>query len=567
MILNAFRSPNDRRYNEERLQQLSPSAKHVTRDAYRLGLGIPEPKAFEKLVDSYIKNKNEDLLEQVKESFTLTPDQEKPYNAILKLQAALKEELQLFTDAVTKLPANTHADVLQNIAQEEQRIILAKIKVLNKITAEFTEGLIPKATTGTAAGAGTETATDTTGSATKPTLSASETRDLAEKFGVSGDKSDTPKDPALEKLEQDLTDNITDMHRAAQLQRDRIPLLAALTANKRKHRRMINTFQAMSDSAAELFGRKKDSPDGAGVNMMGSKQDQEINKLCKAMQKLDLAGSTQKKLGEAKENLKKAEARLKKAEEKDDQENIEKYNKEIEEYKKQIAALDQDIATRAQKASAEMQGTGYLWELLGYDPALTALSGRKITPIANAQGLGFSMNFPAPMFDPLYYTSSEHNTKADLVCMVELIKVSGAKEIEVNITSGFFKNPKRALRLAQEAWEAALEVGFDEKDITIMIDGSPRTKEQLYQDLDRQSGKETGKYKAKEQRAESFKQTAHAARSQAATSAPHEMARQEHIFRKILQAGRDKLDALAPDLPTPPAEDSAVPTVPTAGGA
>jgi hypothetical protein len=578
--LNTFRATDGYRFNETRLQQISPSSKENMINAYNGELGIPHADAFEKHVEDYLKIENDALKKQLGNSVDRTTDQNATYDKLVALQTELTNELVNFTDKVTKLPANTHAETLASVAKEEQAIILAKIKVLNKETLAFTQDLTPKTRTDTAkagaaaagsamgtAGAGT-TAAGTAAPATvatKPLIDASAAKAAKAALSALSDTSDNAEDKALKELGEKLTDTITNMERAATLERGRIPLFAVLVGNQRRQNLFTSTINSMKEPFS-LFSSTKASP----FSVLSTGADQKgVKRLRDAMQHLALTGQDQKALDEARANLQKAETGLEKAKKRDEKadntDEIKKYNDEIKKYNEEIAEQQKKIAAGAEKAAQELQGKeGRYFGLVGYDPGLTALSGKKITVTANDQGLGFALNFPAPILDPNYWSSSEHNTKADLVCLAELVKATGAKTITTTIKSGMFPNPERELMLAQEAWEAALEVGFEEDKITIKMGNKTFTKENLkdlYEDLDKQSGKETGKHAGKQERAKSFQETAANARADAATksakNAPKEIEQQQKVFKDAMAAGRNNLEKLAP---TPPSESAAPPT-------
>jgi|GEM_PF-2286756 len=586
--LNAFRLTGDYRYNESRLEQMSPKHKEVLINSYNGTLGIPKPDAFENLVREYLKNQNETLSEQLKKS-ALTDEQKAKYNQLDGLRTALIYELINFTDKIKKLPANTHADALTMEANEEKKIILDKLQLLNKQTEAFTSGLTTPNTTstantantttpGTSTGTGPDTGTTTgaggtgvggvgvgAGTGTDTTTStrsvATETKTQTdagagttppkkaltpEEIAAMGDFVDAqnkafneaPSTPELGELEKQLTGTINDMHRAAQLERDRIAIFATLTANKRKQSLLTRTFENLSqEGITGLFGAQKAKP--PSVLYTGAEQPG-IEKLRKAMRLMDPPRQVQDDLKEAQENLEKTETRLKKANDDNDQDKIDQYKKEKENYEATIKKLRQKITPDTTKALLELNGqAGFFLGLTGYNPGLTALSGKKITVTADGQGLGFSMDFPRPIFDPGYYTSSQHNTKGDLLSMAELVKATGAKSITGTITCD---NPKMARRLAQEAYEAALEVGFDEEKITIYMNGQKMTAETLFQDLDPQSKQDTGKYTAKKQRAKALGDIANQGRDAVKKTHKPEIDKQQGALKSALKSGRDELD-------------------------
>ncbi|MDF1684142.1 MAG: hypothetical protein P1U36_05750 [Legionellaceae bacterium] len=650
--LNAFRLTGDFRYNETRLEQMSPAHKEVMINSYNGTLGIPKPDTFQVHVETYLTTQDEALAEKVVDKTLLSPEQQETYDKLklqsskenlsteqletyneLKLEAlekvlspnqlktykqletkktALRNELKAFTAQLEKLPSNTHADTLAALSQEklggavlgvaevERDTLIKHLKRLNQQTEAFTKSLEkdnPSNTTNTAstttpgastgagitAGAGrtgvgvggvgattgasdtivdtgTSTGTTTTnipspdGTTTAPPIPMTEAdaKNLGKNLdALSAQLNTPPSTPDLDELEKQLTGTITDMHRAAQLERDRIPLLATLTANKRKQQLFTSTISKLRHPT-KLFGEHKAKP--PSVLFTGDDQAG-VENLREAMRLLDRPNQAQTALNEAEENLEKTETRLKKANDDNDQDKIDQYKKEKKEYEATIETLKKQTAPDLAKARDLMNGASG-WELFGYNPGLTALSGKKITVTADGQGLGFHMDFPRPIFDPGYYTSAQHNTKADLVCMAELVKATGAKTVTATITC---HNPKMAQRLAQEAFEAALEVGFDEEKITVLMNGQKMTKETLYQHLDKQTGKETGKYRAKQQRADSLKNIASQGRDAAKSTHKTEIEKQQASLKNALQDGRDELDAaFKNDANTPDASPTSI---------
>tara|TARA_R110002126_G_scaffold272886_1_gene417120 strand:+ start:26456 stop:28276 length:1821 start_codon:yes stop_codon:yes gene_type:complete len=561
--LNAFRLTGDYRYNESRLEQMSPAHKEVMINSYNSTLGIPKPGTFQEHVNQYLKDQDAVLNTKIGDPTQLSQAQNNTYAQLETLKAALRTQLENFTGKITNLPSNTHAEALANEATEEKRRILDKLKLLNQQTEAFTSGLTtpnttnstnpantttPGTTNAGGAGAGTgvgTTATSNPAPGTTPNILSGQ----AAQNILNNLSTPPPSTPELDKLEKKLTGTITDMQRAAQLERDRIPVFATLQANKRKQQLFTRTIGRLPNPA-RLFKQKKANP--PSVLVTGDDQAG-VDNLRAAMRLLDLPGQDQEALKEAKKNLDQTETRLKKATEDNDQDKIDQYTQEKKDHEETIKKLNQHTSPQQIQQAAAMMNGGSAWELFGYNPGLTALSGKKITVTASEQGLGFSMHFPRPMFDPGYYTSSQHNTKGDLLSMVELIKATGAEKITVTIKCD---NPKMALRLAQEAYEATLEVGFDKDKITIFMNGQEMTADKLYQDSDQQSKPDPSKYMAKKQRAEKLQGIA--SQGRAAVKAKHgeEIKTQQASLKNALQSGRDELDAAFNNNSNPPTPSS-----------
>ena len=559
--LNLVRT-GEYRYNERALQRLAPKSKEILINAYNGLLELPEPDSFEENVKTYLTSQEETLNKHISANEPLTSEQLEKHQILTESLTNLKKELQIFTREIKRLPANTHAEALANIAQEERNTVLLKIKDLNKETQTLIRNLTTKqsnnqTTPSTPSTASSAEENTSAGTVSGRILTPDETAAISSKASAMEEAlkqtDDEVTNPEFEALEKKLTDIISNMRRAAQLERDRIPLFATLTANKRKQQLFSSMLNNMNNPFS-LFSTIKGTP--YSVHMTGKEQET-VSKLQNAMRTV---GLTNLALNEAKENLEKAKAGLKEATDKNNEENKKKYNDEIAACNIEINTLSEQLAQGAQSAEQELKGKdGYFFGLIGYDPGLTSLSGQKITPTVSGQGeLGFKIDFPAPIFDPFYYTSGEHNTKADLVCMAELVKATGAKGITTTISSGWLSNPKREHRLAQEAWEAALEAGFDEDKITIVFGGKIITKEnitELYQDIDKQTGKDTGKHAAKQQRAQASKQTADQARAEVKAAQAPQIKQQQEALKHALGAGRNKLsETVTNDLDAPPSQ-------------
>ena len=91
--------------------------------------------------------------------------------------------------------------------------------------------------------------------------------------------------------------------------------------------------------------------------------------------------------------------------------------------------------------------------------------------------LTFSIKFPAAWWHAGYYTAAKHNSKADLLFQAALVRGTGAKTIVTNINH---TNPTIATQLAREAFEAALEIGYQRDEITIKKNGAVIAEKDLF---------------------------------------------------------------------------------------
>jgi len=524
--LNVFRQTENYRYNEERLQQMSPVHREAMIQGYNDALGIPNPDAFEKHIKTYLKTKSlpDNISEEEKQEF-------KALNAQKDL---ITQEVALFTQAIQELPANTHAETLSQVAKAEQNRLLVNLQKFDSDWDTFTTKIKNKTPAPDAAAAAAATAaSDATTAAATPIITAGEAGDLTAALGTIGENLANGQSDAFNALETNLTSTVTEMHRAAQLERGRIPLLATLTANKRK----LKNFSLMS-SFTGLFTKKTPSPDG--VVMTGQDQT-EIKSLRKAMQKQDLSAEDQASLEAAQTKIKHAKSALAKATENGEEAKIKQYKDEIEAHQKTIKKL------QAKGQAGRQAAANTINELTGYDPGFKSLSGQKITVSADDQGLGFSLDFPRAIFDPGFYTSSEHNTKADLVCLAELVRASGAKNIEMTVNNSF--SPDKAKRLAREAWESALETGFSKDQITINMNGQLITEKNiqdiLYTTQDKNQNKQDKSVSSKFAVADQLADISAKERAKVTQGQVEQIKEQQNNFTEALENGRAKIKAKA----------------------
>ena len=106
-------------------------------------------------------------------------------------------------------------------------------------------------------------------------------------------------------------------------------------------------------------------------------------------------------------------------------------------------------------------------------------SGQRIGIQEGAEGqLNFSLQMPAyPWYGRnSYYTSKADHALNDLRIMAEMVKATGAKGIEFKIEQD---NPKLKLHMARKAFQAALDAGFEEDQIDIIVDGKRKSRTDL----------------------------------------------------------------------------------------
>ncbi|MDF1678844.1 MAG: hypothetical protein P1U32_09145 [Legionellaceae bacterium] len=83
--------------------------------------------------------------------------------------------------------------------------------------------------------------------------------------------------------------------------------------------------------------------------------------------------------------------------------------------------------------------------------------------------LTFSIKFPGLLTNRGYYTNARHNTKADLLFQAALVRGTGAPTIITDISH---TNLAMRQQLIQEAYDAAIEIGYKPDEITITANGS-----------------------------------------------------------------------------------------------
>lgn len=148
---------------------------------------------------------------------------------------------------------------------------------------------------------------------------------------------------------------------------------------------------------------------------------------------------------------------------------------EPEEYTVMLTGSDQEEIARLQKAMHAKSDMG-----LNANGGLVSVSGQSIIASKAGDNLQFSMLFPDAFLSRGYYTNSKHNTKADLLCLAELIKASKAKTIVANIRHD---NPELAQHLAREAFEACREAGYEPDQISITVNGAPKTHAEISKEM------------------------------------------------------------------------------------
>ncbi len=142
-------------------------------------------------------------------------------------------------------------------------------------------------------------------------------------------------------------------------------------------------------------------------------------------------------------------------------------------YDVMMTGTDQEKVKRLHKAiqTKDVQGI----EQAG---GLETQSGIPIAVGQDANGqLTFNIKFPAAWWHRGYYTDAKHNSKADLLFQAALVRGTGAETIVTNIQHS---NETVAKQLAREAFEAAREIGYERKEITIKLNGAVIEEKDLF---------------------------------------------------------------------------------------
>ncbi|AHE67773.1 hypothetical protein [Legionella oakridgensis] len=104
---------------------------------------------------------------------------------------------------------------------------------------------------------------------------------------------------------------------------------------------------------------------------------------------------------------------------------------------------------------------------------IETVAGRSLTRTKDG---GFAMEFPHRLSSPFYYGGWNSKMKEDIMSMVLLVKASGHETITMSLNH---KDPEHANELARKAYEACLEAGYKEDEITIKVNGKELSAEQV----------------------------------------------------------------------------------------
>ena len=139
---------------------------------------------------------------------------------------------------------------------------------------------------------------------------------------------------------------------------------------------------------------------------------------------------------------------------------------------------DKRIASGVSAAQVSLKGNRAIFKGIRVEDmkVISSITGRKITNNGNGS---FQMDFPHHFFRPDYYSSANNNTKQDLMSLVGAVRATGSDTIILDI-----ENPteKHGLEVLRQAYEAALETGFTEKNITLNLNGKKMTPGELFAD-------------------------------------------------------------------------------------
>jgi hypothetical protein len=427
-FFNYFRDYQDYAYSPN-LSAVDPVIRNRFLQGYQeeyLGL-TKDTASFSKPLETYFTAQNEQFRKALeKTDRELTEENNAELEKFKAREARIKREIVLFEEEFAKVGATVHPGDLAERAKDEKSELLAKLDTLQKNREDFlvSLGIVLTPATATITGG-------TTAGKDKDDVEATITGGDDKKEANAKDEGfhQTSKD-AREALEKSLDESITTLHEAAELEQRMLSLAIVLIKNKRR-------FQYEQTSGLSRFVSKLNPPtdptlpDLAEEPIVSSTSDLDTQ--------VTFTGNDQY------------------------------FIKQLHE------------AFRGKDADAINHING----------GLASMSGRSIKATKVENGLAFGMNFPRfgshPYSDSKYYTSEQHNTKADLLCMAELVRATGSKTIEINLNH---RNPDIAKQLARQAYAACQEAGFSPIDnseegkkkpqeITIILNGQPVPLEDL----------------------------------------------------------------------------------------
>lgn len=138
------------------------------------------------------------------------------------------------------------------------------------------------------------------------------------------------------------------------------------------------------------------------------------------------------------------------------------------------------------RVSLGISGESAVFKGVSFDNMVTevgnnfkSLTGQDISVTPSEGGYEIGLKFPAPLFSS-YYSNRANNAKVDWLVAAHLMKLSGEENPQVNVD--FPHRPKLALKLARDGYEALREVGYADKNITVMVNGKKYTVEELFKD-------------------------------------------------------------------------------------
>ena len=110
---------------------------------------------------------------------------------------------------------------------------------------------------------------------------------------------------------------------------------------------------------------------------------------------------------------------------------------------------------------------------------MRSLTGRKIK--INKQAGTFEISMPHQWLDPLYYEGRMNQLQTDLRMLAQAIKASGHDSITMSISQP--QNEEFARKLAREAYLACRMEGFDHEKISMNVNGTKYSGDELLQKL------------------------------------------------------------------------------------
>ncbi len=432
-FFNFFRDYSDYAYHPDP-SALDPDIRSRFLKGYKeeyLGL-TKDTASFSKPLTQYFETTDKEFQKALaRKTRDFTEDEEERLKIFQAKQALIKRKIELFEGEFEKIGSSVHPGDLAERARDEKKELLDELDELQSAQQTFLGAL------GVLKPKKSEDATaKITGKRTHDEEDKDEEDKEEEKTTISGGKDKKTADDGFEEtskkareaLEESLTDSIEALHDAAELEQNMRSLVLVMVANKRR-------FKYEQQSRLAGFTSLLSTP-----QFDGSLPDENTTARVTSARDLNVHDIT---------------------------------------FTGQEQTIVNQLLEAFRNKDADM--------INAINGGLAAMSGRSIKASSSAHGLSFGMNFPRWITNSNYYTSEQHNTQADLLCLATLVRETGAKTIEITLNH---RDLTLGKQLAREAYAACQEAGFDPIDnseegknkpqaITITLNGRPMSLEDL----------------------------------------------------------------------------------------